>query len=110
MKKILCFLGIIMLFSSFSVMERQEKKELQDFFLPIESKSLVSDGIWGDTCVLPRDTMNGLEDTKMKHWCYWDGSIVKDDEGIYHMYSSRWSQSLSHSEGWHIGTKAGSFC
>lgn len=99
-------MGIIMLFSSFSVMERQEKKELQDFFLPIESKSLVSDGIWGDTCVLPRDTMNGLEDTKMKHWCYWDGSIVKDDEGIYHMYSSRWSQSLSHSEGWHIGTKA----
>lgn len=30
------------MFSSCSVAKRHEKKELQDFFLPIESKSLVS--------------------------------------------------------------------
>ena len=37
MKKILCFFGIIMMFSSCSVAKRHEKKKLQDFFLPIEA-------------------------------------------------------------------------
>jgi hypothetical protein len=85
----------------------QSEKSLIDYFLPMEpQKPLVSDGIWGDLNVIPRDTGNGLEDSKMKDWCYWDGSIVKDDEGLYHMYASRWTQEMSHSDGWHIGTKA----
>lgn len=77
------------------------QKSLVDYFLPMEPKMpLVSTGIWGDSNVLPRDTTNGLEDATLKDWCYWDGSIVKDDEGKYHMYASRWAQSNHHSLGW----------
>ena len=61
---------------------------------------LVSNGIWGDKAVLPRDIKNGLEDSDMSDWCYWDGSIVKDDAGKYHMYACRWTQSVHHQIGW----------
>ena len=78
----------------------QNKKNLVDFFLPMEpQKEIVSKGIWGDSNVIPRDTTNGLEDATLKKWCYWDGKIVKDDEGKYHMYASRWDEKYSHSKG-----------
>lgn len=84
-----------------------KEKELIDFFLPIEPKEeLVSKGIWGASNVLPRDISNGLEDSYLKHGAYWDGKIVKDDVGQYHMYASRWSHEFSHSKGWHYGSKA----
>ena len=85
----------------------QSKKSLVDFFLPITPQSnLVSKEIWGDKVVIPRDTANGLEDSQLKEFCYWDGRIVKSDDGKYHMYASRWDQKMSHSEGWHLGSKA----
>ncbi|WP_139957012.1 glycoside hydrolase family protein [Flavicella sediminum] len=94
------------LFVAFSMLG-QQKKSLVDFFLPMEpQKPLVSQGIWGDANVLPRDIANGLEDSKNENWCYWDGGIVKDTKGKYHMYASKWDQKYSHSEGWHLGSKA----
>ena len=91
--------------------KNEESRTLIDFFLPMESQAPpVSDLVWGDTKVLPRDTTIGLEGEtivdpetgklRVKDWCYWDGSIVKDDEGKYHMYASRWSQEFHHSVGW----------
>ncbi len=77
------------------------QKSLVDFFLPMEPQAaLVSKDIWGDSNVLPRDTHNGLEDATLKKWCYWDGQIVKDNKGKYHIYASRWDQSFPHSKGW----------
>lgn len=92
------------------------QKALIDFFLPMDSKfELVKEGAWGGESIFPRDTTNGLEgkssfNTKtgkyhLKDWCYWDGSIVKDDEGKYHMYASRWSQTFRHSTGWKKDSK-----
>ncbi len=80
----------------------QEKtRTLIDFFLPFEKQApLVTEGIWGDAAVIPRDTANGLEDATLKNWCYWDGKVVKDDSGKYHMYASRWSQGFHHGQGW----------
>ena len=49
--------------------------------------------------VLPRDPQNGLEDTTMKQWCYWDGQIIKGPDGKYHMFASRWDQARGH-DGW----------
>ncbi|NMH86815.1 Ig-like domain-containing protein [Flavivirga algicola] len=85
-----------------------QEKTLKDFFLPMEPQSaLVKFGdTWGDASLMPRDTANGLEDASMKYWCYWDGSIVKDDEGKYHMYASRWDQKNHHSDGWRKNSKA----
>ena len=84
----------------------QTQKTLIDFFLPMPPQSqLISEGIWGNPNVLPRDTANGLEDPTMKNWCYWDGSIVKGSDKKYRIYGSRWTQSVSHSDGWHIESK-----
>jgi hypothetical protein len=103
MRKLLIIIAVILVQVSFG----QSKKTLIDFFgpMPIENP-LVSEGVWGAENVMPRDTTNGLGDATLKKWCYWDGSIVKDDNGFYHMYASRWTQEMSHSKGWHIGTKA----
>lgn len=80
--------------------------KFNDYFLPMEAQSpLISEGSWGEASIMPRDTANGLEDTDLSHWCYWDCSIVKDDNGNYHMYASRWGQENAHSPGWRIHSK-----
>ncbi|MDZ8120012.1 glycoside hydrolase family protein [Pontiella agarivorans] len=79
--------------------------DFRTYILPMQPQGpLVSEGIWGED-ILPRDPKNGLEDTSMKNWCYWDGSIVKDDAGKYHMYASRWTQTVPHSLGWKENSK-----
>lgn len=111
MSRIICVLVFAVLFFQCQKLpekeiEQEKTKTLIDFFLPFEKRApLVTEGIWGDAAVIPRDTANGLEDTSMKNWCYWDGKIVKDDAGKYHMYASRWSQEFHHSVGWNNDSK-----
>ena len=47
----------------------------------------------------PRDAKNGLEDSTVKKWYYWDGQIIKAPDGKYHMFASRWDQAKGH-RGW----------
>jgi len=83
------------------------EKTLANFFKPMPIISpLIDKGTWGENYVFPRDTANGLEDSQLKKWCYWDGKIVKDDKGKYHLYSSKWTQRVSHSKGWHYESLA----
>jgi hypothetical protein len=74
-------------------------KTLIDYFLPMPIRGSLSKDVWGAPDVLPRDVQNGLEDTTMKQWCYWDGQIIKGPDGKYHMFASRWDQARGHS-GW----------
>ena len=69
------------------------------YFLPTPPRGELVRETWGATNVLPRDTQNGLEDTSMKKYCYWDGQIIKAPDGKYHMFASRWDESRGHS-GW----------
>jgi hypothetical protein len=39
----------------------------------------------GASNVQPRDQDNGLEDKTMKSYCYWDGRIIKAEDGKFHM-------------------------
>ncbi len=80
----------------------ETEKSLVDFFLPMEPVSALvgSDATWGSNLVVPRDTANGLEDPDLSNSCYWDGGVVKGDDGRYYMYASRWSQGVSHHDGW----------
>ncbi len=88
-------------------MLKAQRRELVDFFLPMKPQTpLVSNGIWGEANVLPRDTANGLEDPTLKEWCFWDGMISKADNGKYYMYSSAWKQTSSHHDGWTRDSKA----
>lgn len=75
------------------------RKTLIDYFLPIPVRGQLTKDAWGAPEVLPRDPKNGLEDTTMKQWCYWDGQIIKGSDGKYHMFASRWDQAKGH-RGW----------
>jgi hypothetical protein len=73
---------------------------MMDYFLPTPIVGKLDPEAWGAPNVLPRDRSNGLEDpTLMKHYCYWDGQILKAKDGKYHMFASRWDQSKGHN-GW----------
>jgi hypothetical protein len=103
MKKQLGFVASMFLAASAYPADRT----LIDYFLPMEPQgSLVSEGIWGNLNVLPRDIKNGLEDPDLDQWCYWVGRIVKGDDGRYHLYASRWSQSFPHCTGRKQNSKA----
>lgn len=70
-----------------------------NYFLPTPSRGALSSNAWGATNVLPRDLQNGLEDTTIKQYCYWDGQITKAPDGKYHMFASRWAEARGHN-GW----------
>jgi hypothetical protein len=74
-------------------------KTLIDYFLPMPVQGRLTREAWGADNVLPRDPQNGLEDTTVKQWYYWDGQILKGPDGRFHMFASRWDQSLGHG-GW----------
>lgn len=74
-------------------------KTFIDYFLPTPIHGSLAKDAWGAPNVLPRDPKNGLEDTTMKQWCYWDGQIIRAPDGKYHMFASRWDQSKGHG-GW----------
>ncbi len=74
-------------------------KAFIDYFRPIPVSGKLSKEIWGVATVGPRDPNNGLEDTTMKHWNYWDGKILRGPDGKYRMFASRWDQARGHN-GW----------
>jgi hypothetical protein len=71
-------------------------KTFIDYFLRIPVSEPLSTEVWGAKQVGPRDPKNGLEDSTIKNWCYWDGQIIKGPDGRYHMFASRWDQSKGH--------------
>jgi hypothetical protein len=75
-------------------------KPFIDYFLPTPITGSLSKDAWGAATVGPRDTKNGLEDTTMTQWDYWDGKIIKAPDGKYHMFASRWDQAKGH-HAWH---------
>ena len=79
-------------------------KTFIDYFLPIPITGALSKDVWGAAAVGPRDPRNGLEDSTMTQWNYWDGKIIKGPDGKYHMFASRWDQGAGH-RGWG-GSKA----
>ncbi|MCX6880356.1 MAG: glycoside hydrolase family protein [Verrucomicrobia bacterium] len=79
---------------------RAADKTLIDYFQPMPITDSLSKDVWGTAEVGPRDPKNGLEDTTMKQWCYWDGQIIKAPDGKFHMFASRWDQAKGHNEWW----------
>ena len=73
-------------------------KTFIDYFLPMPINGSLSKEAWGAAEVGPRDQKNGLEDTTMSQWDYWDGQIIKAPDGKYHIFASRWDQAKGHHE------------
>lgn len=71
--------------------------QFMDCFQPMPIISELTSDCWGAEAVGPRDQKLGLEDEDMSDYCYWDGSIIKDEEtGKYYMFASRWNQAGGH--------------
>jgi hypothetical protein len=75
------------------------EKTFIDYFLPTPIVGSLSTTVWGAATVGPRDAKNGLEDTTMQQWDYWDGQIIHGKDGKYHIFASRWDQAKGHN-GW----------
>ena len=63
--------------------------QFKDLFLPMPILQPLTRDTWGGENVLPRDITNGIEDPL---WSYWCGHPVKGDDGVYHLFSSRWPE------------------
>lgn len=72
---------------------------MMDYFLPMPIFSHLDSDKWGCAAVGKRDIYNGLEDTAMLQYSYWDGQIIKSPDGKFHMFASRWNQTAGHN-GW----------
>jgi hypothetical protein len=76
-------------------------RPLIDYFQPMPVVGKLSTTVWGGATVGPRDPANGLEDNGSSGGVgpgqetnyYWDGKILKGDDGKYHLYASRWLHS-----------------
>jgi hypothetical protein len=55
-----------------------EDKTLIDYFLPTAIQEKLSTGVRCAAAVGPHDRGNGLEDSGMKQWNYWDGKILSE--------------------------------
>ena len=93
--KITCVLTVLLI----SISTQAAGKTFIDYFLPMPIESSLVSDVWGAPGVFPRDPKNGLEDEAMKQWNYWDGQIIKGQDGKYHMFASRWDQARGH-RGW----------
>src|SRR5216110_259889 len=69
------------------------------YFQPMPIVGKLSTTVWGASTVGPRDPANGLEDNGgnggvsagQETSFYWDGKIIKGEDGKYHMYASHWA-------------------
>ncbi len=77
-------------------------KPLITYFKPMPIVGKLSTTVWGAPVVGARDPANGLEDNganggvgpqKQTNF-YWDGKILKGEDGKYHMYASHWDHSI----------------
>ena len=74
---------------------------LINYFQPMPIVGTLSTTVWGAALVGPRDPANGLEDNgaaggvgpQQETNFYWDGKIIKGEDGKYHLYCSHWLHS-----------------
>ena len=60
-----------------------------DRFCPIPPIGELTYDTWGAKNVAPRYVDNGIEDSE---WSYWGGNILRDTNGIYHLFVCRWRE------------------
>jgi hypothetical protein len=66
-------------------------KTMIDYFQAIPIRGKITTSGWGIGTSGPRDPDNGIED--IANWIYWDGKVLKADDGKYHLFCSKWQAS-----------------
>ncbi len=83
----------------------QTTKTFIDYLQPTPiTCSPLSSATWGVPGVLPRDICNGIESAKgagvPPDYYYWDGKIIRAQDGSYHLFMSTWAGSAGFNPGW----------
>ncbi len=83
----------------------QTSKTFIDYLEPTPiTCSPLSSATWGVAGVLPRDICNGIESAKgtgvPPDYYYWDGRIIRAQDGKYHLFMSTWAGSAGFNPGW----------
>jgi MYXO-CTERM domain-containing protein len=77
-------------------------RPLINYFQPMPIVGRLSTTVWGASTVGPRDSANGIEDNgaaggvgpQQETNFYWDGKIIRGEDGKYHLYCSYWLHSI----------------
>ena len=92
------------LLASVSLAGTATAKPFEEYLKPTPIVSPLSSATWGVAGVLPRDISNGIESAKgagvHPDYYYWDGQIIKAQDGKYHMFMSTFSGDTNFGTGW----------
>lgn len=79
-------------------------KPFLDYIKPTPVTCPLSSETWGVEAVLPRDLCHGLESALgaavPPDSYYWDGQIIRAQDGKYHLFMSTWSGENGFNPGW----------
>lgn len=103
-------IAVPLAFSVLGLSEVAGAKPFMDYIKPRPvTCSALSSETWGVDAVLPRDLCNGIESARgagvPPEYYYWDGQILKAQDGKYHMFMSTWSGADGFNPGW-LGSDA----
>jgi hypothetical protein len=87
-----------------SVATVAQAKPFMDYIQPTPITCELSSATWGVDGVLPRDLCNGIESAKgagvHPDYYYWDGQIIRAEDGKYHLFMSTFSADTNFGTGW----------
>ena len=93
-----------MSFAALALPEVAHAKPFLDYIEPRPITCPLSSETWGVDGVLPRDLCNGIESAKgagvPPEYYYWDGQIIRAQDGKYHLFMSTWSGANGFNPGW----------
>ncbi len=75
-----------------------------EYLKPTPVVAQLSSASWGVDGVLPRDLSNGIESAKgasvHPDYYYWDGQIIRAEDGKFHLFMSTFSGDTNFGTGW----------
>jgi len=79
-------------------------KPFEEYIKPTPTVAPLSSATWGVAGVIPRDISNGIESAMgagvHPQWYYWDGEIIRAQDGKYHMFMSTFDANSNFGTAW----------
>ena len=106
MKKLILLVSTVLLPLVMSAQTFVEGGQFKDRILPMQGSQTKSadETVWGASGVQGRFLDNGAEPTTLPNGkpdvSYWGGNVVKDSEGVYHMFLAGWNATKNGHNSW----------
>lgn len=106
MKKLILLVSTVLLPLAMSAQTFVAGGQFKDRILPMQGSQTKSadETVWGASGVQGRFLDNGAEPTTLPNGkpdvSYWGGNVVKDSEGLYHMFLAGWDATKNGHNSW----------